>query len=1014
MTRSSRLNYLLFFILFLFTFIALIPYFASTSTGKQIILNQLNQRIPGTLAIDEMEFSWLGPQTFRGMKFRDNKELASFSVDTLAIDNTLFSLLLKKSPSLKGSGIDGTFIQDDGQAVRLSQVTVVLAEPYKDGLFVSTINGTTEVSNSTEGPGQFELSVYHKRANPLSFITHKKGLINLKLQQFPIGLLDVIVNLVDQSHLHPVPLRAWIGDRLNLNLIHTRQSDQEGFVMTGNSNIMTLNATGSIENGKLHVDPGAYLSTELSDDVVQRYFDHLIPKVQAELDQPLLARFELTTFDLPLAFFEEEADRININEMKIDAAFSLTASHLKHEEQSKRLDLNYINAHLFTESGLNNIHFDLNALAKQGGTGMKVRIDGMTLKPSHVRHLDETFKEETAVKIEVSGLPQLLQDEPNAPKEGLIANIELKKGHLSATTTLGQSLTNLFLPSEKGVSIESPVVVNLQMERWETRFPQRLTLSLVCGVTQIKIKGRFDLENGFALSDPITSQIKMTPGLFATLFPSIHPRLALAQPTLIHLLIDEPRGRINFKHLSRSYLSGQINIPEVSLMLQNQNEPITLRNILLPWKLNGTANTIKVGFISQIKSDDAALSGTIEGKFNIRDWIVDNRPLFSQARLEGDIDGLIHRLSFTDQEKNQHYVIPRLAIKVNTADFAKGVQFALQADEIIEGSNRGKLFLKGSFDTEFSFLPASIQVSGDLRHVPIAYVSSLVSQDRGIGKQVEALIGPTLNAKIDISVKEKNGPLFITATGQHGEVHLDGYVDNGILKLNKSLEAKVLVTKNFRRHILKKLSPNLNVIGASENKVLFRIDPKNFSFPVHPFSISKIQVGAGALHLGKLKVQNKGALASFLSLLNDKEGGDLPVWCTPCYFNVKNGILGISRVDLLIADRYQIALWGKLDLPGDKVNVTLGLTGLTIGKAFNVGGLKDHVMVTVPIKGSFEKIKIDKRKAMTKIASAAVKKDGDVKGILFGTVLDIATGNILDSSTPPPTTQPFPWDKRTN
>jgi hypothetical protein len=124
---------------------------------------------------------------------------------------------------------------------------------------------------------------------------------------------------------------------------------------------------------------------------------------------------------------------------------------------------------------------------------------------------------------------------------------------------------------------------------------------------------------------------------------------------------------------------------------------------------------------------------------------------------------------------------------------------------------------------------------------------------------------------------------------------------------------------------------------------------------------------------------------------------------------MQNGVIHCERLDMLVADLYPIATWGKVDLVKDKVSMAIGLTGQALQQAFEIRNLESDYMLQIPVKGPTGNVQIDKSKATTRISTLVAQTQGGLKGKIFGTVLQIAAGDGNDPRPPPPTTTPFPW-----
>lgn len=165
---------------------------------------------------------------------------------------------------------------------------------------------------------------------------------------------------------------------------------------------------------------------------------------------------------------------------------------------------------------------------------------------------------------------------------------------------------------------------------------------------------------------------------------------------------------------------------------------------------------------------------------------------------------------------------------------------------------------------------------------------------------------------------------------------------------------------------------------------------------------------------GVLTVKNKGFIAPLISLLKIKVSKDeIPIWFTPLYVEVKNGIITCNRADALLANAFPIATWGKMDLLNDKMDMVLGLSGEALSRAFGITSVDPEYLVQIPVKGSIKAPQFDTGRATTKITGLKLQKNKSNATAIIGGLLEVASAAGSKEMKPPaPTTYPFPWQKK--
>ena len=98
--------------------------------------------------------------------------------------------------------------------------------------------------------------------------------------------------------------------------------------------------------------------------------------------------------------------------------------------------------------------------------------------------------------------------------------------------------------------------------------------------------------------------------------------------------------------------------------------------------------------------------------------------------------------------------------------------------------------------------------------------------------------------------------------------------------------------------------------------------------------------------------------------------------------------------------------------------MVLGLTASALSRAFGIKNLPGDYVLTIPIKGKSDNVKINSKSATAKIALLLAAQQKSVTdslgknpaGALFGGILQ-QMGTLPDNGTVPPAKHPFPWEK---
>lgn len=366
------------------------------------------------------------------------------------------------------------------------------------------------------------------------------------------------------------------------------------------------------------------------------------------------------------------------------------------------------------------------------------------------------------------------------------------------------------------------------------------------------------------------------------------------------------------------------------------------------------------------------------------------------------------------QNRQQKIAFTSVKGHVNTPDVTRKVSFQLQGNRKgakglypISAKGDAENFLTSTGRINVGQMKLNLEVRG--QQLPVGLFCQTACLEPEVRRKIEAVLGSAIDTEINVRFQNLEGPVLANLKGQNGRIFLDGRLSNGMLTLNKPFEMEVVVTPELGQSILQEAFPILSGVQSAEKPIQIVIQPNQFMFPLKTFDPAFIQISQAVVNLGKMTFSNSGNLAEILSLLRPPAHESLLVWFTPLYFSIDNGRVNIQRMDLLLMDRFPIAIWGKVDLVKDKVDMTVGLSGIALGQALGIRGLDDADMLQLPLKGSSNKVGVDKRRAAARITALMAQSQKNVPGALIGTVLDIAGGRLMENAPPPPTTDPLPW-----
>jgi len=288
-------------------------------------------------------------------------------------------------------------------------------------------------------------------------------------------------------------------------------------------------------------------------------------------------------------------------------------------------------------------------------------------------------------------------------------------------------------------------------------------------------------------------------------------------------------------------------------------------------------------------------------------------------------------------------------------------------------------------------------------------------------KTVSSLLGPSFDMTLKSSLQHATGPLAINLRSQNVKLSMEGALGSGVLTFRENVVAEVAFTPDTSKVFLQEVNP-LSISSISSSTPLsIEIVAKGFSLPLSPFALNRIQAPRIRILLGKVLCQNEGNINLMLGLLKSKQAGQNKqpeLWFAPLDLSIEQGVLNLERTEVLVASTYDIALWGRIDLPMNRVSMVLGLTAPCLNAAFNIRDLPSDYVMHIPLTGTLDHVELNKTVATSKIVALSLWQSKSVAGPATG-VGGALVGGLLNKVLAPPGNEgstpkakkPYPWEK---
>ncbi|MBS0622547.1 MAG: hypothetical protein JSR80_06280 [Verrucomicrobia bacterium] len=348
---------------------------------------------------------------------------------------------------------------------------------------------------------------------------------------------------------------------------------------------------------------------------------------------------------------------------------------------------------------------------------------------------------------------------------------------------------------------------------------------------------------------------------------------------------------------------------------------------------------------------------------------------------------------------------------------------AVDLDTFFRFSEHSKFNIKGTLGKEgkISFIGEGKELigsnrtytaQGDFESLPIPTLTQMLPLQEEVRAQVSALLGEKASGSLAVDLQQDSGPLRLKLESTHTRCAFEGILSPNSLTLTAPLTASIELTPEIGQLVVGHLNPFFLTALRSVAPITLEVQPEGFSFPL-PYQENALEVPSATLNLGKLWLKNRGEVGALVGLLKHSplnEAQELQTWCTPLYFSIAHGVVNCKRMDTLIGSSLQVASWGRVDLPQNKVRMTLAIGAPSLRKLLGIQDIPNSYSLLLPVRGPVNDPYVDSKQATLAIAALLARKEG-AAGKIFGGVLDLVSGNLLkQKDIPPPTTQPFPWD----
>ncbi|VHO03184.1 hypothetical protein [Candidatus Rhabdochlamydia sp. T3358] len=268
---------------------------------------------------------------------------------------------------------------------------------------------------------------------------------------------------------------------------------------------------------------------------------------------------------------------------------------------------------------------------------------------------------------------------------------------------------------------------------------------------------------------------------------------------------------------------------------------------------------------------------------------------------------------------------------------------------------------------------------------------------------LQKLCGPSINLTLNTKLLARSGPLSVEMLSPYSSFSLEGQLQKEAITLDKPLYCQL--NKDAGTYALQEFFPSLQPKNPISIKVAAG-ETLSFSYPFHSrqWVIPTLEI-----EMGKMLCYKQSFASSLFNLLKIHQFDatvTFNLWIAPIIMHVDKSLITLERVELLLADLYEIAIWGKVK--DDLLKMKVGLPASTLNKAFQIPNLPSNYVLALKLEGSLENPEINLKKAAAKIAALFIcQQNKNPLNIL------IPKCKSLQKTPIPPAKHPFPWEQKT-
>lgn len=284
---------------------------------------------------------------------------------------------------------------------------------------------------------------------------------------------------------------------------------------------------------------------------------------------------------------------------------------------------------------------------------------------------------------------------------------------------------------------------------------------------------------------------------------------------------------------------------------------------------------------------------------------------------------------------------------------------------------------------------AAIQSGSHVKDLPTDLIDAVL----GTQGQMKDLLGPALSVALQSqSQQDQSKQINLAVNSANSQVRAAANVASNVTLISDAT-ANLVVSPELSQKYLKRVFPLFNEAVASQRPINLVVKQKGFQVPIKPYTPQGPKADAD-LNLGTIQFRQDG-LVNLIRKTFQQDTAKPPVATfSPMKIHMENGVISYQDLTMTM-DALSLSFRGQIDQVNNQVDMLMGVSSQTMGKAFNLGDvIEPGYEFQVPMRGTIDKPELDLGAVAGEVARLAAKSQ--LQKHLGGIEGGEAAGKILD------------------